>query len=191
MYLTHLSLTNFRNFARLDADLPTGTLVLVGSNAQGKTSLLEAIYLLSTFTSFHADHDRQLIHFLTAREPLAVARIVADYWRGGRDHRLEVRIIQEQNGFNGSARLRKEVLLDGVKQKLGDVVGHFNAVLFLPQMLNIIDGSPENRPVLAARMERGMKIAYSQGGYETSFVSRVAPEVEHTLMAAIGEMLDV
>jgi DNA replication and repair protein RecF len=43
MYLKHLSLTNFRNFARLDIDLPRRAVLLVGNNAQGKTSVLEAI----------------------------------------------------------------------------------------------------------------------------------------------------
>ena len=64
MQLKHLSLTNYRNFARLDMDLPQGPLLLVGANGQGKTSLLEAIYYLATFTSFHAVHDRELVNFL-------------------------------------------------------------------------------------------------------------------------------
>jgi DNA replication and repair protein RecF len=151
MYLTHLSLTNFRNFARLDVDVPKGGVMLVGANAQGKTSLLEAVYFLATFVSFHAENDRQLINFLAAREPLAVGRIVADFCRkdAGRDapesHRLEVRIIQEANELNGVTRLRKEVLLDGVKRKASDAVGEFNAVLFLPQMLRIVEGGPEER----------------------------------------------
>jgi DNA replication and repair protein RecF len=79
MYLTHLSLTNFRNFSRLDVDVPRGPVLLVGKNAQGKTSLLEAVYFLATLTSFHADHDRQLINFLTVRENPAVARIVGGF----------------------------------------------------------------------------------------------------------------
>lgn len=145
MHLTHLSLTNFRNFARLDIDVPRGSALIVGANGQGKTSLLEAIYFLATFTSFHASTDRELVNFLAAREPLAVARIVADFNRESADHRLEVRIIQEANGFNDSSRVRKEVLLDGVKNKIGEVVGRFNAVLFLPQMLSIIEGSPDER----------------------------------------------
>lgn len=144
MYLTHLSLTNFRNFTRLDIDIPRGPLLLVGSNAQGKTSLLEAIYYLATFVSFHAGSDRELINFLAGREPLAVTRIVADFQRGVARRRIEVRVIQEPNGFNGP-RVRKEVLLDGVKQKASEVVGVFNAVLFLPQMLRVIEGSPEER----------------------------------------------
>lgn len=145
MYLKHISLTNFRNFARLDIDMPRGTIVLMGSNAQGKTSFLEAIYFLATFTSFHASNDRQLIHFLSAREPLAVSRVVAEYFRNGESHRLELRIIQENEGSNEAPRLRKETLLDGVKFKLGDVLGSFNAVLFLPQMLRILEGTPEDR----------------------------------------------
>ena len=144
MYLTHLSLTNFRNFTRLDVDFPRGPLLLVGSNAQGKTSLLEAIYYLATFVSFQAGSDRELINFLAGREPLAVTRIVADFQRDVARRRIEVRVIQEPNGFNGP-RVRKEVLLDGVKQKISEVVGVFNAVLFLPQMLRVVEGSPEER----------------------------------------------
>jgi DNA replication and repair protein RecF len=150
MYLSHLSLTNFRNFTRLDVDVPRGSLLLVGDNAQGKTSLLEAVFFLATFVSFHASNDRQLINFLAARESLAVARIVADLRysdenRAAGSHRLEVRIIQEDNGLNGASRLRKEVLLDGVKRKVGEAIGVFNAVLFLPHMLRVIEGAPEER----------------------------------------------
>jgi DNA replication and repair protein RecF len=145
MRLTHLSLTNFRNFTRLDLDIPGGTVMLVGDNAQGKTSLLEAIYFLATLTSFHASSDKQLINFIEARQNLAVGRIVADFCRGVENHHLEVRIIQEPNGQNGGTHLRKEVLLDGVKRKAGDAVGQFNAVLFLPQMMGVIEGGPEER----------------------------------------------
>lgn len=145
MHLTHLSLTNFRNFARLDVDVPCGSVLLVGANAQGKTSVLEAIYFLATLTSFHASHERQLINFLSTREKLAVARIVASFQRERSEHRLEVRLIQESNGVNGASRFRKEILLDGIKMKVGQAFGQFNAVLFLPQMVRIIDGAPEER----------------------------------------------
>jgi len=151
MRLTHLSLTNFRNFARLDVDLPEGAVLLLGANGQGKTSLLEAIYFLATFTSFHASHDREMINFVAARDLLAVGRIVAQYEQEGhsgreaRPHRLEVRLIQETNGSNGNPRTRKEVLLDGAKLKVGEAVGQFTAVLFLPQMVQVIEGAPEER----------------------------------------------
>ncbi|MES0359551.1 MAG: DNA replication and repair protein RecF [Anaerolineales bacterium] len=145
MRLNHLSLTNYRNFARLDMDVPSGPVLLVGANGQGKTSLLEAIYFLATFTSFHAVHDRELVNFLAAREPLAVGRIVARFERSGEGHRLEVRIIKETNGINGSSRLRKEVLLDGLKMKVSEAIGKFKAVMFLPQMVDVIEGAPDER----------------------------------------------
>lgn len=150
MLLNHLSLTNFRNFSRIDLDMPHGALILVGANAQGKTSLLEAVYFLATFASFHAGSDRQLVNLIAAKEPLAVTRIVGEFCRqdvtGGTGlHRIEVRIIQDNNGINGGRRVRKEVLLDGVQQKLNEVIGQFNAVLFLPQSLRVIEGSPEDR----------------------------------------------
>jgi len=144
MRLNRLSLTNFRAFARLEMDLDGRILVLVGDNAQGKTSLLEAVYYLATFASFQAGTDRQMINFTAVNEPLAVARIVADYERGGQKHRLEVRIIQEPVLPVGT-RTRKEILLDGVKKSASEGVWQFSAVIFLPQMTRIIEGSPEDR----------------------------------------------
>jgi len=147
MYLKHLSLTNFRNFARLDLDVPRRIVVLVGSNAQGKTSLLEAIYFMAAFTSFQTHADRQLVNFIVARESrrqVAVSRLVLDYQRGKSDHRLEARLIMEPTGFNG-VRLRKEVLLDGVKKPLSEVIGQFNAVVFVPQMSQVLEGGPDER----------------------------------------------
>jgi DNA replication and repair protein RecF len=144
MYLKHLSLTNFRSLARLDLELPRRAVVLVGSNAQGKTSVLEAIYFLAAFTSFQTHADRQIVNFHEAKNPLAVTRLVADYQRGKIKHRIEARLILEPTGVNGQ-RLRKEILLDGVKRHVSDIVGHFNAVIFVPQMSQIIEGGPEER----------------------------------------------
>ncbi len=144
MHLKHLSLTNFRNFARLDIDLPRRVILLVGDNAQGKTSILEAIYFLASFTSFQTNTDRQLVNFVEAKNSLTVARLVAEYERNKKKHKLEARLILEPTGINGQ-RLRKEVLLDGVKKQINEIIGHFNAVIFVPQMSGIIEDSPEER----------------------------------------------
>lgn len=144
MHLKHLSLTNFRRLTRLDIDLPKRSVLLVGSNAQGKTSVLEAVYFLAAFTSFQTHADRQIVNFDEAKNSLAVTRLVAEYQRGKTRHRLEARLILEPTGVNGQ-RLRKEILLDGVKRQANDVIGHFNAVIFVPQMSQIIEGAPEER----------------------------------------------
>ncbi|MDO9301886.1 MAG: AAA family ATPase, partial [Anaerolineales bacterium] len=144
MYLKHLSLTNFRSLTRLDMEFPRRAILLVGENAQGKTSVLEAIYFLAAFTSFQTHVDRQIVNFHEAKNPLAVTRLVADYQRGKTKHRLEARLILEPTGVNGQ-RLRKEVLLNGAKKHVSDIMGHFNAVIFVPQMSQIIEGGPDER----------------------------------------------
>ena len=144
MYLKHLSLTNFRLFIRLDMEMPRRILLLIGDNAQGKTSFLESIYYLSTFTSFHTQVGRQLINFKAVEEDLAVSRIVADFQRGSQTHRIEVRLIKEPNG-TGKDRFRKEILVDSVHKTAQEGLGYFNAVLFLPQMTRILEGGPEER----------------------------------------------
>jgi DNA replication and repair protein RecF len=159
MYLTHLSLTNFRSFARLDMEIPRRVVLLTGSNAQGKTSVLEAIYFLAAFTSFQTHTDRQLINFIEARKELAVGRLVAEYTRGPTRHRLEVRLVLEAVGATGQ-RLRKEILLDGVKRPLAEVIGHFNAVIFVSQMTQIIEGGPDHR-----RRYLNLALAQSVPGY--------------------------
>jgi DNA replication and repair protein RecF len=161
MYLTHLSLTNIRAFTRLDVDFPKRYLLLKGSNAQGKTTVLEAIYFLATFTSFHAQNDRQLVSFTAADGPLAVGRMVADYQRADQAHRLEARLILER--ANGISRLRKEILVDGVKRTVHEALGNFNAVIFLPQMARVIEGGPDER-----RRYLNLLISQATPGYSQS-----------------------
>lgn len=148
MRLTHLSLTNFRTFSRLDLDIPGGIVVLVGDNAQGKTTLLEAVFFLAAFTSFQTSQDSQVVSFLARREEIPVGRVVADYERGGKKHTLELRLIL-QNGISSegtpNARLRKEILVNGVKKSAAQAIGGFNAVVFIPQMTRFIDNGPEER----------------------------------------------
>ena len=146
MFVRHLSLTNFRAYARLEAELPAGPLILVGANAQGKTSLLEALYYLATGQSHHAASDRQLIHFLALRaEGQPFAKIVAEAAAGGDPaRRIDIRLILDANGY-GEGRLRKEVFVNGVKKRVGELAGLVNVVLFLPQDLAIVEGAPSDR----------------------------------------------
>ena len=147
MRVCHLSLTNFRLYARLEVEFPPGPLILVGANAQGKTSLLEALYYLATGQSHHAASDRQLINFLALRaETLPFARIVGEaaIQADPAPKRVEIRLIVDPTS-TGDGRLRKEVLVNGLKRRVSDLAGQINVVLFLPQDLTLIEGSPSDR----------------------------------------------
>ena len=61
MHLVHLRLRDFRNYSRLDADFSPGFHLLLGDNAQGKTNILEAIYLIATLRSFRGIGSAQMV----------------------------------------------------------------------------------------------------------------------------------
>ena len=63
MHLAHLRLRDFRNYARLDVDFAPGFHLLLGDNAQGKTNILEAIYLITTLRSFRGVGAARLKHY--------------------------------------------------------------------------------------------------------------------------------
>ena len=85
MRLNYLSLTNFRNYVRLELRLSDRLTVIQGANAQGKTNLLEAIHLLATGRSPRAGAERELINWLALESPLPYARLVGrDGERQGR-----------------------------------------------------------------------------------------------------------
>ena len=144
MEILSLSLTNYRAFKRLEIEFAERLTLLYGKNAQGKTSILEAVHFLSILTSPIAGYDRELVNFLCLTDDQPVSRIVAIINKNGKTHRIEVRLILDPIR-NGNNRLRKEVLIDGVKRRLFDVVGFFNSVIFLPQMTRIIEDGPEER----------------------------------------------
>jgi DNA replication and repair protein RecF len=144
MHIEHLSLTNFRNYARLELSLPQRPIVLHGDNAQGKTSLLEAVYYLATSHSPYTTSDRQLIHWRTEQDPLPFARLTAEIVsREQAMQRLEVTLMIDNS--TGTPRFRKNIRLNGVEKRVMDIVGLLTVVLFLPRDLALIEGSPAER----------------------------------------------
>lgn len=146
MHVEHLSLTHFRNYARLELSLPASQpVVLHGANAQGKTSLLEAIFYLATSRSPYTLSDRQLIHWRAEEEVIPFARLAADLrtGRGGLE-RLEMVLVLERAG-DGGQRFKKTIRLNGAEKRVMDVVGLMAVVLFLPQDLSLVEGPPGDR----------------------------------------------
>ena len=145
MQITRLSLTNFRNYGRLEIELPAGPILLHGNNAQGKTNLLEAIWYLATTRSPQADQDIQLINWTAneAEDPLVVGRLIASVKTQHDQRDLQVRLIRERQGDR--LAFRREVLINGKKVRLMDLLGNLRVVLFLPQDIRLIDGAPALR----------------------------------------------
>ena len=147
MFLKHLSLTNFRNYARLELDFPTRVIVLQGQNAQGKTNLLEAIYYLAITRSPRADNDRQLINWLAGRDELPFARLVAEIESGRGPLRIETTLMQEPDPHSESSSsvLRRSFKLNGVKRRALDLLGQVQVILFLPEDIDLVSGPPARR----------------------------------------------
>lgn len=145
MHIEHLSLTNFRNYGRLELDFSREATLLYGANAQGKTNLLEAIYYLATTRSHHAVQDNQLLNWDAeqSEDPIVVGRLVAQVQRQDGERLLEMRLIKERQ--NGNSSFRREALVNRRKVRLMDLLGNLRVVLFLPQDVQMVTGSPSER----------------------------------------------
>ena len=144
MHIRYLSLTNFRNYARLELTLPERPLLLYGANAQGKTSLLEAVYLLATASSPLTSLDRQLVRWEAEVEGLPYARVWAEVVGGSRIQELEI-ILEKKSAANGTMRMQKTIRVDRARKRRADLAGRLNVVLFMPQDVELVSGSPSGR----------------------------------------------
>jgi DNA replication and repair protein RecF len=131
MRLLHLSLQNFRNINEASLDFTPGAQLLVGKNAQGKTSLLEAVYFLATATSPRTRSNRELI-----RRGADSAWIQAEFERHGRVHTLSAGFDEEQRRFR---------IDGGLLPKTSDLYGNLRAVFFSPEDLELLSAGPAVR----------------------------------------------
>jgi len=144
MRIRYLSLTNFRNYTRLELALPERPLLLYGANAQGKTSLLEAIYLLATGSSPLTPLDRQLIKWEAEAEGLPYARVWAEIVHRDRVQEIEI-ILEKKTLVDGTVRLHKTIRVDRARKRRTSLTGRLNVVLFTPQDVELVSGPPAGR----------------------------------------------
>ncbi len=144
MRIRYLSLTNFRNYSRLELTLPERPLLLHGANAQGKTTLLEAVYLLATGSSRLTSLDRQIVKWEAEDEGLPYARVWGEVERRSRIQEIEI-VLENKPLSNGTARMQKTIRIDRARKRRADLAGLLNVVLFMPQDVEIVAGPPAGR----------------------------------------------
>ena len=142
MYIKSLSLQNFRSYESQTLVFDEKTNVFCGANAQGKTNLLEAVYLFSMGKSFRTAQDVDLIHF--GAEYTKASLVFCDRHR---ENTLEIIILQNK---------KKQIKINGVTiSRLSELVGKLNVVLFYPEELGLVKEGPYIR-------RRFMDVALSQ-----------------------------
>lgn len=132
MYVKSLEIKNFRNYDSLGVTFDQGTNIFYGDNAQGKTNILEAVYLCGTTKSHRGSKDREIIHF--NQEESHIRMFVC---RDEVTHRIDMHLKKNKP---------KGIAIDGIPiRKASELFGIVNIVFFSPEDLNIIKNGPSER----------------------------------------------
>ena len=130
MWIKNIKLINFRNYNKKEIKLNENINVFFGENAQGKTNIIESIFLCSIGKSFRTNKEKELIKF---NEEKALVEI--NFQKSDRDGNIKIEIGDKKN-----------INLNGIKlKKLSELLGNINIVIFTPDDINILKGGPQNR----------------------------------------------
>lgn len=181
MYLEALGLTDFRNYETLEFEPSSGVNVLVGLNAQGKSAILEAIYLLATSKSHRTSRDLDLIRIgrNTSRICGSVKRLERN------DVILEVFLSRTE---------KKTVRIDKSRHaRIGDLVGQLNAVIFSSIDIDMVRGEPSlRRRFLNLEISQvSPQYVYALGRYKRVLDQRNNALRELKLVGGSSSVLDV
>lgn len=138
MFLKEISLKDFRSYQERNFKFSLKTTLVVGPNAIGKTNLMEAIALLATGKSFRAGREMEMIG-----NGSELSRVSGTVGTDGEKTKLEV--VVTRGKVNDTKAPRKRLLVNGVSKRLSDFTGNLRVVLFEPEDLNLIIGSPSRR----------------------------------------------
>lgn len=129
MYVKKLKLINYRNYENLEIDLGRHVNVFMGDNAQGKTNILEAIYYCGFAKSHRTSRDKDLINWNSE-----VAFLSVSVGKNRLDKKIDINILKDG---------KKIIKVNSIKiNKIGELFGNFNVVMFSPEDLKIIKDSP-------------------------------------------------
>lgn len=145
MNIEKIQLENFRNYKKQEILLNKNINIIYGDNAQGKTNIIEAIFLCSMGKSFRTNKDKELINF---GERFSKVKIF--YTKKDREGNIEADIDD-----------KKIFLVNGVKQnKISDIIGKINVVIFTPDNIDIIKDGPQKRRKFLDMMISSLKPNY-------------------------------
>lgn len=130
MYINEIKLNNFRNYSNQNIKLKDGINLFYGNNAQGKTNIIESIFLCSMGKSFRARRDRELINFNNND-----ASVEINYLKKDRTGKIKYIIGEDKKIFINDIQIKK----------MSEILGNINIVLFSPEDINIIKDGPSNR----------------------------------------------
>ncbi|SJZ89296.1 DNA replication/repair protein RecF [Garciella nitratireducens] len=132
MYIEKLIFQNYRNYSHLKINLHPKMNIFVGKNAQGKTNILESVYLLSTGKSHRSSKDQEMIKW-DKENAFIKGEIITE----NKKKVIEIGLSKNQ---------KKKIKMNGVPlKKRGDLLGQVHSVLFCPEDLKLVKGSPNER----------------------------------------------
>ena len=130
MWIKEIKINNFRNYEQEKINLEKNVNVFYGENAQGKTNIIEAIFLCSMGKSFRAKKDKEMIKINEE-----FANIEIQFEKSDREAKIKIELGNKKN-----------VYINGIKiKKLSELLGNLNVVIFTPDDINILKGTPQNR----------------------------------------------
>lgn len=130
MWINKIKISNFRNYDNEEINLEKNINIFYGENAQGKTNIIEAIFLCSMGKSFRSKKDKEMINFNKENSLVEI-----EFEKSDRKGNIKIELAD-----------KKIVYINGIKiKKLSELLGNINVVIFTPDDINILKGGPQNR----------------------------------------------
>ena len=132
MLINNITLSNFRNYSKAEANFSENLNLIIGKNGQGKTNLIEAIYMLSLGRSFRTNKDKEMMMFDALN-----TYISSEVTAMGRNYKIEIKLGKD---------IKKAVKINSIPiEKLTDLLGIINIVIFSPEDLKLVREGPKER----------------------------------------------
>lgn len=178
MKVTKLQVKGYRNLKELELEPCDGVNIIYGENAQGKTNLIEAIWLFSGMKSFRGAKDNELIGF-----DASFSKLYMEFSNSVRENKASITVEQKKTATLNGVKLRSAVGL----------LGKFSAVVFAPSFLSIVKSGPEERRKFIDSAICQLKPAYAAVLTEYNKLMKQRNSLLHdvTYESSLFDMLDI